>query len=673
MLDAITLLGPLEGFLASLGVGSLLLDDDARTISWNREFPRMFSEHAGHIRKGERYAETLRRFYRARLQEPEMPDIDAHVAKGMETHFREAGPFECLCHGLRFRGEALRLPGLGRLLAWTVSRSFHDGEHLVPVTAPAGTQSSAEGLELVPGPDVFHARLAAMLDSLGIASLLLDDDARTVGWNSAFLRMFPEHAGFIHRDEPYVENLRRFYLGRLNAAEMPNVADYIADGLERHRRQVEPFEFLHRDRWLRVVVLPLPGLGRLRAWTVSRGSHDGEHLASEMAYAGTRTTPGVIDQISDGLMVRDSADRIVLSNRRFAELYGLDASEHGIGRTFPEILDTAWAGTSGAEKARQSWADNSRFAGAPFELPLPGDRWVRVRDYRSPNGSLVSTHVDVTDLVRLRRSADEAQRRAEELSVRLSTEMEQRKQAEARTLQMARLSSLGQMATGLAHELNQPLAIITLSADVAKLRLEALGAGALGEALERLETIAAAAMRARGIIDNVRRFGRADTAGSSREPLDLCEATRSALALIETTIRSSGIALEARLPGKPLWVMGDAISMQDMVLNLLMNARDAVAAKRPARGTIGLCLEQRDGDVLLTVADNGGGFSEEALRCGFEPFFTTKPPGKGTGIGLSIAQSTIQAAGGTIHLSNVDDGAAVHVRLPAATGRPRLA
>lgn len=515
------------------------------------------------------------------------------------------------------------------------------------------------------------ARLEEFLDSLGIASLMLDDDARTVNWNREFLRLFPEHAGSIRPGEPYAENLRRFYRARLDAAEMPNIDAYVADGVERHRRQVEPFEFLHRGLWLRAAVLPVPGRGRLRAWRVSRSSHDSERLAMQMAHAGTRSALGAMDQIADGLMVRDAADRIVLSNRRFAELYGLEVPEHAIGRTFPELLENAWAGAPGAETARHSWVDNSRFAGAPFELPLPGDRWVRVRDFRSHDASLISTHVDVTDLVRLKRSAHEAQRRAEELAAQLCAEMEERKRTEARTVQIARLASLGEMATGLAHELNQPLAAVALAADVAKIKLESVGTAAIPEALERLEHVATTATRARDIVDHVRRFGRADEDARAPEPLDLCEAVRGALALTEAAIRAAGIALETRLPAPPIRVMGHPISLQQVILNLLLNARDSVAASRAEGGAIRLDLEQRDGELLLTVADNGAGFSETALQRGFEPFFTTKLPGQGTGIGLSIAYSTIVAMGGSISLSNAEDGAVVSVRLaPTATAAP---
>jgi diguanylate cyclase (GGDEF)-like protein len=260
-------------------------------------------------------------------------------------------------------------------------------------------------------PDIaaLLARLEILFDNLGIASLMLDGDARATSWNREFLNLFPEHAGAIHHGEPYAENLRRFYRARLDAVEIANLDTYVADGVERHRRQIEPFEFQHRGRWLRAAVLPMPGLGRLRTWTVHYPSQDGESLALQIAHAGKRPALGAMEHIADGLMARDPVGHILLCNRRFAELYRLESPEHAIGRTFPELLHHIWAGASGAEAAHQRWADNSRFPGAPFELPLPEDRWLRVREYRSHDGSLVSTHVDVTDLVRLQRQAEKLQ------------------------------------------------------------------------------------------------------------------------------------------------------------------------------------------------------------------------------------------------------------------------
>ena len=501
------------------------------------------------------------------------------------------------------------------------------------------------------------------MDGLGIAALALDDGDRTLRWNGEFLELFPEHAGWIHPGEPYAENLRRFYRGRLDAAEMSQIERYVAEGVERHRRQVAPFEFLHRNRWLRVEVLPLADGGRLRFWSVIAPARDGQQLASVMAASGKRTAEAALDQTTDGLMVHDAAGRIIMANRPFAALYGLDGPEQAIGRGFAEVLEQAWAGGGDAREAQQRWAENSRFPGAPFELPLPGDRWVRVREQRSHDGSWIGTHVDVTDLCRMQRSLAEARHRAEELAGMLSAEIQERKRAEAQMVQTARLISLGQMATGLAHELNQPLAIMALAADNAIMDLQQHGAGAIPAALDRLESIATSSIRARGVMDHLRLFGREDEGPATSEPVGMEQVVKGALLLAEAAIRSAGIALSVALPDPPARVMGQMIPLEQVVLNLLLNARDAVLARGPA-GAIRLAVARAEGEVVLTVADDGGGFSEAALARALEPFFTTKEAGKGTGLGLSLAYSTIRAMGGTMTLANADGGAVVRITLP---------
>lgn len=503
------------------------------------------------------------------------------------------------------------------------------------------------------------------LDGLGVPALVLDEEDRAVRWNREFLDLFPEHDGHIHGGEPYAENLRRFYRARLDPAEVTHIERYVAEGIERHRRQVAPFEFLHRGRWIRVVVLRLSGIGSLRFWQPVEERRDSDALAASMVAAGGRVEGEIIDRLADGLVVRDAEGRILHANRRFAETYGLESPADAIGRRFPDILDIACTVPAENEEARRCWSDNSRFPGAPFELPLPGDRWVRVREHRTHDGRLIGTHVDVTDLVHLRRSAGEARMRAEDLAARLAREIEERKRTEAQLIQSARMVSLGQMATGLAHELNQPLAVIALAADAAMLTLQRSGADAIPEALTRLDHIATTALRARAIIDHLRSFGGQDDGEAAPEPLDLGEVVRSALILTEASIRAAGIALTLSLPPAVPGVMARPIRLGQAIMNLLLNARDAVTEKARPDGAIRLAVEALEGLVVLTVADNGGGFSASALQHGLEPFFTTKDVGKGVGLGLSLAYTTITACGGSITLGNADGGAVVRVTLPA--------
>ncbi|SFK84667.1 sensor histidine kinase [Falsiroseomonas stagni] len=503
------------------------------------------------------------------------------------------------------------------------------------------------------------------LDSLGVPALALDEEDRMLRWSPELLGLFPEHAGHIKVGEPYAEGLRRLFRGKLDATELPHIDRYIAEAMQRHRWQDAPYEFLYHGRWIRANVLRLPGIGSLRFWHLVAPRRDGDTLAASMVGSGGQVDGEIIDRLADGLVVRDAEGRILRANRRFAETYGLASPADAIGRSFPDILDVACTVPAENEAARHCWSKNSLVPGAPFELPLPGDRWVRVREHRTHDGRLIGTHVNVTDLVRLRRSAGEARMRAEDLAARLAREIEERKRTEAQLIQSTRMVSLGQMATGLAHELNQPLAIMVLAADAAMLTLQRSGADAIPEALARLDSIATTALRVREIIDHLRSFGGQDDGDAVLEMLDLGEVARRALLLTAASIRASGIALTLSLPPAIPGVMGRPNPLEQAIMSLLLNARDAVVATRRPDGAIRLAVEAMEGQVVLTVADNGGGLSASALRHGLEPFFTTKDVGKGVGLGLALAYTAITACGGSIALGNEDGGAVVRVTLPA--------
>lgn len=537
------------------------------------------------------------------------------------------------------------------------SSTFHlpEGGVALPVKreAPAPTDSAlAEAI----------ARDLDLLRNVAKPALALDHDDRALRWNQAFLDLFPEHDGHIHPGEPYAENLRRFYRGRLDAQELPNLERYVADGLERHQRQSAAFEFLHRGHWLRAEVLPLPGLGRLRCWTILPPARHGDELTLRLATFGQKLRSQDLDSLADGLVLRDAAGAILLANQRFAEIHGLDLAAQAAGRTIPDLLRASWGDAERAAEAEGRWVDNSRFPGAPFELPLPDDRWVRVHERRMPDGSLIGSHVEVTDLFRLQRRADAAKHRAEKLAAKLSAEIAERKRQEAQTIQFARLVSLGQMATGVAHELNQPLAIMTLAAENIAVALRRRGAEAIPEALDRLEVVIAGAMRAQGVLDHLRAFGTDDAHLPPPEAMSLASVVEEALTMCGAAIRSRGITLHLLLPAGAPRVMARRVPLKEVVLHLLNNAQEAVQERS---GEITLSVEEREGLAILRVADNGPGFPELALRHGLEPFFTTKDTGRNPGLGLPLAYATVRAAGGGITLRNAGGGAQVEVSLPA--------
>ncbi|NKE45800.1 hypothetical protein HB662_13495 [Roseomonas frigidaquae] len=222
----------------------------------------------------------------------------------------------------------------------------------------------------------------------------------------------------------------------------------------------------------------------------------------------------------------------------------------------------------------------------------------------------------------------------------------------------AKFATLGEMAAGLAHELNQPIAIMSLAAENAAEALED-GEHGVEEALVRLRRIMAQADRAKAIVTQLRAFSRVDV--SALEPVDLGAAVQGMMVLAGQALRDAGIQVQLRLPDVLPPVVGQIILVEQVLLNLVLNARDALQERPPERRRLRIEAEagpRGDAEVVtLRVVDTGPGLSAEVLEKLFEPFYTTKPPGLGTGLGLSISRTIMRGLGGRIVAANAPEGA----------------
>jgi PAS domain S-box-containing protein len=218
-----------------------------------------------------------------------------------------------------------------------------------------------------------------------------------------------------------------------------------------------------------------------------------------------------------------------------------------------------------------------------------------------------------------------------------------------------RLAVLGEMATGLAHELNQPLAVMALAAENATRLLARPDPDSARRAIERLDRIGVQARRAREIVDHLRIFGRVEDGDAA--VVALRDAVEGSLLLCGGLLRSAGIEVVTRLPVDLPPVVARAVPLEQTIVNLLMNARDAIVSTGRGLGRIELTATTDRQEVVLRVVDDGIGVPEAVLLRVFEPFFTTKEPGKGTGLGLSLAHATMRSFGGRIAVRNGDVGA----------------
>ena len=272
--------------------------------------------------------------------------------------------------------------------------------------------------------------------------------------------------------------------------------------------------------------------------------------------------------------------------------------------------------------------------------------------------------VDVTALLFYFLSVRMVARLDQEIAERKRAEGELRKLTQAQLVQSAKLATLGEMA--MAHELNQSLDVIKMAAASWIERIED-GAIDAEFAHGKFARIRAQIARATAIIDHMRIFGRAD--GGTPKPFDPVDAVTGALDLIGEQLRLRGIAVETHFPNQRRKVLGHAIQLEQVLLNLIGNARDAIEANSPSpeapRKITLICEDTGPGNqIKLTVRDTGGGIPEDVLPVIFDPFFTTKEAGKGTGLGLSVSYGIVGDMGGYIEAANTEDGAEITISLP---------
>ena len=249
-------------------------------------------------------------------------------------------------------------------------------------------------------------------------------------------------------------------------------------------------------------------------------------------------------------------------------------------------------------------------------------------------------------------------------------EMERREQElrdkQEQLVQAGKLATLGELTTGVAHELNNPLNNIGLYIGNAidqiwldKLETERLVAD-LEKAMEQV-------LKATEIISHLRTFGRA--APVSVELVDIDDVIERSLLLVQEQLRLRAIQVELELCPDELLVLANPIQLEQVFINLLTNARDALADVK--KRTIRIASSRDEERIMIAFSDTGPGIPRELQQRIFDPFFTTKEVGTGTGLGLSITYSILKEYGGDISvISKPGDGATFLIELPFADEAP---
>ncbi|MCG5495870.1 PAS domain-containing sensor histidine kinase [Ectothiorhodospira variabilis] len=262
--------------------------------------------------------------------------------------------------------------------------------------------------------------------------------------------------------------------------------------------------------------------------------------------------------------------------------------------------------------------------------------------------------------------------------VALMMDISESKFSQSQLVQAAKMATLGEMTTGVAHELNQPLQVIQLAADNAHEAL--VEDGATPETVEyvkaRLQRVTHQARRAADIIDHMRVFGRRSE--EEDHAIALSDVVDGVLSLMGQQLTVSGVQVEVNHASPPAMVFSRLQPLEQVLLNCVSNARDALRAQVARNDQSGdmdyrarlrirtfVRVEKGERQAVMEVADNGGGIPRHAMEHLFEPFFTTKPVGQGTGLGLSISYGIMRDLGGRIDCWNEAGGAVFSFVLPA--------
>ena len=350
-------------------------------------------------------------------------------------------------------------------------------------------------------------------------------------------------------------------------------------------------------------------------------------------------------------IIRCSVDGIVVIDTKGSPLIFSEGAERILGYHAGEII---------ADRKRLH-----RFY--PLELARDMMRRMRSGEYGQPdrlNTSEITLYNKDGEEVPVRFSAAIIRDKGQEVgSVGIFSDLREHRRMQKKLeetqnqlLQAEKIASLGQLAAGVAHEINNPLAGILIYAEILQRDMEAKAAGR-----DHLEEIINQTLRCKQIVTRLLEFSRQSL--GQKNLLSINEIISRCVKLMDQQLLFQNIRIKLSLDPQLPQIFGDPGELQQVFTNLLLNAADAMNGL--GRITITSCAApERDG-VIITFADTGSGIPAELRDKIFEPFFTTKPPGKGTGLGLSIVYGVIQRHGGTIEVESPHGGGTEFIiRLP---------
>jgi PAS domain S-box-containing protein len=448
------------------------------------------------------------------------------------------------------------------------------------------------------------------------------------------------------------------------------------------------FRFRHKDgswRWLEATgsnQLHIPAVGGVVTNARDVTEQDRMEAALRESEAKYRT---LVESAEATIATVNYAGDFLFMNSIGAQHLG-GQPEDFIGKNmwdlFPKEIADRQMGT-----ARQVMTSNQGVV-LETQTRLQGEpRWYRTSvqplnfDAHAPGRPADAALIIGTDITEIHQMREQLRDYADELEQRVAEKVRALEKERAKVVQASKMAAVGEVATGIAHELNQPLTAISFEADYLQKLAEREGStldqDELWDELRNIgEGLAGDIDRSRRIVDHLRTFGRASQRNIG--PTNLNDPIEGAFILVGERLRQHNIDIHTDLaPDLPL-IQADPHRLEQVFLNLLSNAEHALEAMaaRVAAGeverddyrkrlTIITQYEKEDHHVVARVEDNGVGIPDDVRASIFTPFFTTKPAGKGTGLGLSISKGIIEDVGGEIEFkSEKNRGTTFTLRFP---------
>ena len=583
-------------------------DENDRLFMSNRRYRHLDRRLEPHLRRGISFEETLRTGIRIGMYPESEGNEEQWIAERLENH---------------------NLAESSKLVRLDDGRWMNVGESRTSSGFLAGFRTDVTALRS--SEDL----LQATLDSVSEAVVTLSKEGRVLNLNAASQDIFGytveelkgQHVLAI-APETATTTLRKNVMHRANTSAVGATQNAVDAVLVRKNREKFTARVETRDVEIngeRVFLNFITDLTKERRF---------ENTVQALGAA--------VEQLAAGFVLVNEVDQITYSNSQFSYLLGIPSSSKLLGLTVDELLDLMVRSQPETKlSAHDSLLEGLQAfyaaADGPVTLLTPGGRRLQLRRQLLEGSNTILTLTDTSE------------------------EYQRQMQLE----QSTKLATLGEMAAGIAHELNQPLNAIKLTA-LNLLRIHGASKDkAVAQMPAKLEQIAAQVDRAATITDHMRQSAR--QAGEEEAVAILSEVVANSYLLVESGFRLEGIEFRAELAADLPVCRIHPVRLEQVLLNLLTNARDAFVERDVAKDGRWIrvaTVTTDENSVTLEVEDSAGGIPTEVIDRVFDPFYTTKDVGKGTGLGLSISYGILNDAGGRLSVTNTPKGARFRLVLP---------